>query len=143
MKQLLALSLFLVACGSTAPKTESPSKLSPGDSLVAQIELGTKLYVENCASCHGNSGEGLEDAPPVVGENAFPLEPREGAKRDVQFHTAADVFAWATVHMPGDAPGSLTTDEYLAIFAFDLKANGVELSAPLDGPTAAAIVLHP
>ena len=45
--------------------------------------------------------------------------------------------------MPGDAPGSLTTDEYLAIFAFDLTANGITLDKPLDGPAAQAIVLHP
>ena len=53
------------------------------------------------------------------------------------------MFAWTTERMPGDAPGTLETDEYLAIFAFDLTANGVKLSAPLDGPAAAAIVLHP
>ena len=79
----------------------------------------------------------------MVGAEAFPLDPRPGAKRDVQFHTAADIFAWTTKHMPADAPGTLSTDEYLAIFAFDLTANKVELEAPLDGPTAQAIVLHP
>jgi hypothetical protein len=79
----------------------------------------------------------------VVGNAAFPQRPRSGAKRDVEFHTAADVFAWTTQHMPGDAPGSLTTDQYLAVFAFDLTANGVTLDKPLDGPAAQAIVLHP
>ncbi len=36
-----------------------------------------------------------------------------------------------------------TTDQYLAVFAFDLSANGVKLDHPLDGPTAQQIVLHP
>jgi hypothetical protein len=45
--------------------------------------------------------------------------------------------------MPGDKPGSLSADQMLAIFAFDLTANGVKLSAPLDGAAAQAIVLHP
>ncbi len=108
-----------------------------------QIETGKQLYIEHCASCHGNGGQGSDTAPPVVGSDAFPLNPRPGAKRDVQFHTAADVFGWAIKHMPGDAPGTLKTEEYLAIFAFDLTANGVKLTAPLDGPAAAAIVLHP
>ena len=83
------------------------------------------------------------NAQPVVGKEAFPEKPRPGAKRDVDFHTAADVFAWASKNMPAKAPGSLTTDEYLAIFAFDLTANGVKLDKPLDGPAAQAIVLHP
>ena len=60
-----------------------------------------------------------------------------------EFRTAADVFAWASKHMPGDAPGSLSTDQYLAIFAFDLTANGVKLEAPLDAAKAQATVLHP
>ena len=39
--------------------------------------------------------------------------------------------------------GTLTTEQYLAIFAFDLTANGIKLDKPLDGPAAQAIVLHP
>jgi hypothetical protein len=53
------------------------------------------------------------------------------------------VFAWTVKHMPDDAPGSLATDQYLAIFAFDLTANGIKLDKPLDGPAAQAVVLHP
>jgi cytochrome c5 len=145
MKYQLASLLFLAACGgSSATKpTTTTTTATGGTTITAQIETGTQLYGANCASCHGDGGQGTDKAPPVVGKDAFPLEPRAGAKRDVQFHTAADVFAWTTKHMPGDAPGTLSTDEYLAIFAFDLTANGVKLEAPLDGAAAAAIVLHP
>jgi cytochrome c len=109
----------------------------------AQIEQGKQLYVNKCSKCHGDAGQGSAKAPPVVGTEAFPQHPREGAKRDVEFHTAADVFAWTSTHMPGNAPGSLSTDEYLAIFAFDLTANGIKLDRPLDAAAAQAIVLHP
>jgi hypothetical protein len=44
--------------------------------------------------------------------------------------------------MPGNAPGSLADDEYVAILAFDLKANGVNLEKPLDGDVAATLNLH-
>ena len=112
--------------------------------VTAQIDQGKQLYVDKCAKCHGDAGQGVPDkGPPVVGPEAFPEKPRPNAKRDVDFHTAADVFAWTSKHMPGNAPGSLTTDQYLAIFAFDLTANGVKLEKPLDGPAAQAIVLHP
>lgn len=142
-------ALILVACSSSSkpepasPATPAAQPAASADLVAAQIEQGKQLYVEKCAKCHGDAGEGTKDGPPVVGNDAFPLDPRPGAKRDVQFHTAADVFAWATKTMPGDDPASLTTEQYLAIFAFDLTANGVKLAAPLDGAAAQAIVLHP
>jgi cytochrome c len=136
------LFAFVAACGgksTTASTTPAPE----ADPLAAQIEHGKALYTEKCAGCHGAAGEGTDKGPPVVGPEAFPLDPRPGAQRTSQFHTAADVFAFATEHMPADDPGSLAQDEYLAIFAFDLTANGVKLDKPLDGAAAAAIVLHP
>jgi mono/diheme cytochrome c family protein len=133
-KVLLSLGLVgaLAATALTAP-----------DPVATQIEQGKKLYTDNCSKCHGAAGQGTKDAPPVVGKDAFPLDPRPKAKRDVKFHTAADVFAWASKNMPAKKPGTLTTDQYLAIFAFDLTANGVKLDKPLDGAAAAKIVLHP
>lgn len=136
--------LTLVACAgsTTAPQATSPTS-STATVTASQVENGKNLYIQYCAHCHGNAGQGSETAPAVVGSDAFPLAPRPGAKRDVQFLTAADVFAWTIKHMPGDAPGSLSTDQYLAIFAFDLTANGIKLDGPLDGAQAAKIVLHP
>lgn len=137
----LSLVLLIAACHSSSP---TPTTTPPaGNAAFAQIAEGKQLYVANCMSCHGDAGQGTKDGPPVVGKEAFPLEPRAGAKRDVKFHTAADVFAWATKHMPANNPASLTTEQYLAIFAFDLTANGIKLDKPLDGAAAAAIVLHP
>lgn len=132
----------LTACGDKSPAPAAPSD-NPADRVAAQIEQGKQLYVDKCAECHGDAGQGSDQAPPVVGPEAFPLHPREGAKRTADFHTAADVFAFASTQMPPDAPGSLTTDQYLAIFAFDLTANGVKLTVPLDAAAAQAIVLHP
>jgi len=134
-------AVFLAACHRTEPGPQSPAPA--GTPVTAQIEQGKQLYVASCAKCHGDAGQGTDKAPPVVGKQAFPQHARAGAKRDAEFHTAADVFAWTTKHMPGDAPGSLATDQYLAIFAFDLTANGITLDKPLDGAAAQAIVLHP
>jgi cytochrome c len=150
MYRLLLVSAALTALVACSKKNEPDAK-SPADmtaaadpAVTAQIEQGKALYVDRCAKCHGDGGQGIPDkGPPVVGKDAFPQKPRPGAKRDVEFRTAADVFAWATKTMPGDAPGTLTTEEYLAIFAFDLTANGIKLEKPLDGPAAQAIVLHP
>ncbi len=150
---LLSLPLVLFACSHSS--TSAPAPATPaapgaetapaasGDPVAAQVEQGKQLYGAYCAKCHGDAGQGTKDAPAVVGEGVFPQKPREGSKRTVEFHTAADVFAWTSKTMPGDKPGSLSADQLLAIFAFDLTANGVTLSAPLDGAAAQAIVLHP
>ena len=46
--------------------------------------------------------------------------------------------------MPPKQPGSLSDDEYAAILAFDLKANGVDMTGKhVDTGTAASFVLHP
>lgn len=128
-----ALSL-ITAVAFTAPPTTAQQ----------QIDAGKKLYTDTCSSCHGAAGQGVANkGPAVVGKDAFPLDPRKGQKRNVKFHTAADVFAWASKNMPAKAPGSVGTDDMLAIFAFDLTANGIKLDKPLDGDAAAKIVLHP
>lgn len=134
VSSLLSIGLF-AATGLSAPDVKLTA--------ATQIEQGKKLYTEQCSKCHGAAGQGTKDAPPVVGKEAFPLDPRPKAKRDTKFHTAADVFAWASKHMPAKKPGTLTTEQYLAIFAFDLDANGVKLDKPLDGAAAGKIVLHP
>lgn len=150
MNRIPALTLFSLllaaGCGSSSSQPTTPTPpTAPSDdgTATAQIEQGKQLYVAKCAKCHGDAGQGTDKGPRVVGKDAFPLKPRAGAKRNVDFHTAADVFGWAIKNMPGDAPATLSTDEYLAIFAFDLTANGIKLEKPLDGAAAQAIVLHP
>lgn len=98
-----------------------------------QVALGGQLYGEHCAGCHGASGEGGDRAPRVVGiaEGALPLDPRAGSHRTTQFRTVADVATFVVATMPPRAPGSLSADQYWAILAFDLHANGIDLDQPL------------
>jgi cytochrome c len=110
----------------------------------AQVKEGQKLYEKHCSSCHGDNGEGGKKAPPVVGKAALPLEPPAGAKvRKTQFHTAADVANFVVKNMPAKKPGSLKAEEYWAILAFDLHANGVDVKEKVDPTSAAKVVLHP
>jgi cytochrome c len=109
-----------------------------------QVAAGATLYAANCAKCHGPLGKGTSKAPPVVGDNALPLEPPSGAKlRKTQFHTAKDVLDFIRVNMPLGKPGSLSEDEYASILAFDLKANGIDLRHErVNEATASSFVLH-
>ena len=131
MKKLLPMIVLIAACGS------SPTPLEQ------QIERGITAYTSNCAGCHGANGEGTNLGPPVVGQGVFPRQPRAGAVRNIEFVTALDVYVWAKANMPADAPGTMSDETLLAIFAFDLDANGVKLEKPLDGDMASKIVLNP
>lgn len=140
--------LAVAACGSPSePAAQSPKAASsPADGaagFAAQVERGGALYAASCASCHGDAGQGSDSAPAVVGDGVLPLDPPAGAKhRNVQFRTALDVFSWVRKTMPADDPGSLSDADYVAILAFDLKANGVTLDAPLDAEIAKGLVLN-
>lgn len=127
----------LVACGG-GNEANAPH---PTD----QVAWGQELYGKHCAGCHGDQGQGGSHGPAVVGKTALPLDPPATAKhRTTQFHTAADVFAFVKATMPANHPGSLTDEQYAAILAFDLKANGVDLAGKqVDATTASSFVLHP
>jgi polar amino acid transport system substrate-binding protein len=150
LRAILVISLAsfgVTGCASHAAPAGTTPSAAGGDgteiSFADQVERGAKIYGDKCASCHGAQGQGGEKAPPLVGAEALPLAPRAGAKRDVEFHTAADVFGWVKVHMPGDAPGSLSDEEYVDVLAFDLKANGVDLApGHLDAERAQTLKLH-
>ncbi|HZO14521.1 MAG TPA: cytochrome c [Polyangiaceae bacterium] len=107
---------------------ETPEPAGPS-AFEQQATEGAGLYKEHCASCHGASGEGVK-APKVVGlkEGALPLDPPKTAKmRKTKFKTVADIADFVVKNMPPKKAGSLTNDQYLAILAFDLKANGIDL----------------
>jgi mono/diheme cytochrome c family protein len=135
---MCAATALAAACGGTA---RAPS--GPPATPEEQVARGQKEYTEHCAKCHGAAGEGTDKGPPVVGPSALPAEPRPGQKRKVTFRTALDVAQFVKKAMPGDDPGSLSDDEYFAILAFDLKANGIDVSGKkIDAASAETIVLH-
>jgi cytochrome c len=154
----LPLVVLLAACGasqsadtSPAPAAEpaaaapaaEPAAPATSNEAAEAAERGAALYGEKCATCHGDAGQGAAKAPPVVGKDALPLEPRSGSKRGVQFKTALDVARYVKAKMPADDPGSLSDEDARAIVAFDLKANGVDLAGKdLSDATLAAIALH-
>lgn len=129
---------------SSSTSAGSMSAASPTDDGETQAARGAKLFAANCASCHGDQGQGKESTPPVVGKDALPLDPRPTQKyRKNQFHTAADVADFVVHNMPPKNPGSLPESDYWDILAFDLKANGVAVAGKhIDAKTAATIQLH-
>lgn len=136
-----SLACLLFACG--ASRTAESAASPPPATFAEQVSLGQALYGEQCAGCHGSKGEG-GGAPRLVGmaDGALPLDPPASAKvRKGQFRTAADVAEFVVHEMPPGKAGSLTAEQYYAILAFDLHANGVKLDSKLDATAAAALTL--
>jgi mono/diheme cytochrome c family protein len=122
---LIGLSFAIAACATSSGSMKTPATFSE------QVSHGQMLFAENCAKCHGDSGQGTKDAPRLVGlrEGALPLDPPASRKvRKTRFVTVGDVAEFAMHNMPPKKAGTLTPEEYLAIIAFDLKANGIDLS---------------
>ncbi|HYQ02278.1 MAG TPA: c-type cytochrome [Polyangiaceae bacterium] len=134
-------SLALVtACGSDSDGNK-PTETT-ATTFEQQVSSGATEYGEHCAKCHGSSGEGTAQGPAVVGPTALPLDPPSGAMvRKTRFVTVADVAQFVVKNMPGDAPTTLSTEEYYSILAFDLHANGIDLDKKLDGTVAASLVI--
>jgi mono/diheme cytochrome c family protein len=136
--RITCLVALLAAC-------HSASNASPRTLAEAQIERGSRLFAANCAKCHGDGGEGTDDAPPVVGKDALPLQPRPDQKlRSASFHTAKDVATFVRTEMPPKANlrAKLSSTDYWSIVAFVLNANGVEFHAPVGADNASSFVLH-
>jgi mono/diheme cytochrome c family protein len=130
------LFVLAAACGGNAGYgDQTPDASTPAPkTFAAQVALGAQAYGEYCAKCHGASGQGTDTGPRLVGldQGALPLDPPADRKvRTEKFVTVADVANFAVANMPADKPGSLSTEEYLAVLAFDLKANGITLDQPL------------
>jgi cytochrome c len=132
---------FVLGCGGGTMDGSDAATVTPFEE---QVEWGAMLFGEHCARCHGDGGEGTTLGPRLVGLDmgALPENPPPGAMvRDTAFVTVGDVATFAATNMPGDAPGSLELEEYLAILAFDLFANGIVLEDELTLEVAAGLTI--
>lgn len=101
-----------------------------------QAETGSVVYAERCASCHGDTLDDGEVAPPLKGV-AF-RERWRAETPDVLFNLTADT-------MPQDQPGVLGDASYAAVLAFMYRENGSTAGAdPLpDDPDVLAGLTPP
>jgi mono/diheme cytochrome c family protein len=132
--------LFGGGC-ATSPPPATPTTPGPA-SFTEQVSAGQKLYGANCASCHGDSGEGTDKGPRLVGldKGALPLDPPpERQLRKTKFETVGDVATFVVGNMPPKKAGTLSSIEYWSILAFDLHANGIDLPAPLTPEVASTL----
>ena len=93
---------------------------------------GQSIYAQQCASCHGDRGEGklplypaLVGRIPVAEGFQFGKDPRLPKTIGNYWPYATTVFDYVRRAMPLNAPGSLTNDQVYAVTAYLLSANEI------------------
>ena len=81
----------------------------------AQSVRGQQQYGEHCARCHSDDLLGNQEAPALVGG---------GFMGRFDGSTADDMVQTIRRTMPQEAPNSLSTEAYVDMLTFILKANG-------------------
>jgi len=95
--------------------------MPPGSGHAA---LGRAIYVERCASCHGDTGEDAKYSRLVGGHGS--LTTTEPIRTVGSFWQSAPTL-WSYIRraQPFDEPGSLTADQVYAVTAYLLHLNGI------------------
>jgi S-disulfanyl-L-cysteine oxidoreductase SoxD len=93
---------------------------------------GQVIYAQQCASCHGERGEGKPPLyPRLVGRDSiaegfrFAQDERLPKTIGNYWPFATTVFDYVRRAMPLNAPGSLTNDQVYAVTAYLLSANQI------------------
>ena len=124
---LLGLALWVGAPehGERIVAQSSPTPLS---FTTAQADAGQVAYVEHCATCHGDSMDDGEFAPPLKGADF---------REQWRSQSPEALYTLTRSTMPQDRPGALTDETYVSLVAYILQENG---SAPgtLELPADAA-----
>ncbi|WP_315736276.1 cytochrome c [Bradyrhizobium sp. SZCCHNR1093] len=96
--------------------------LPVGKGTVAQ---GEKLFMDNCASCHGEFGEGAGRWPVLAGGKGSLTSDNPVKTVGSYWPYASTLFDYVRHAMPFGSPQSLKVDEYYALVAYVLYLNDV------------------
>jgi cytochrome c553 len=131
-----------------------------------QAGQGATVFANECASCHGQRGEGLANAGAILGPGALPEYPRTsgvgdptvtdpqliqiqaqsrpaGAAWRDPFRNAQDLYTFTTTHLPKSHASGLKDGDYWAVVGFLLAAQGASLPQGGIGPANAASIPIP
>jgi mono/diheme cytochrome c family protein len=128
---------------------------------------GATVFTNECASCHGQRGEGLASAPAIMGPGTLPEYPHDtggvgdptitdpqliqiqaqtrpaGAAWRDPFRNAQDLYTFTTTHVPKGRVAALKEADYWAVVSFLLAVQGVTPPAGGIGPANAASIPIP
>lgn len=97
-----------------AVSAQAASSTRDGAYTVEQAQQGKVLYQKQCATCHGETLEGIGKNPPLAGDVFLDKWTDQ---------TLADLFMKVNTTMPASAPGTMTPDETSQVLAYILSMN--------------------
>lgn len=121
MRSALLLSLFILAsCAKqqdNAGQQTQPANTTANDGIFneEQVELGSRIYANQCAGCHGRDLTGSEGGTALVGDRF--VSKWSALSLDTLFTLTKNT-------MPKTNPKSLDDRSYASLVAFILDANG-------------------
>jgi cytochrome c len=163
-RAIALLGALITACTATQfGATEA--NLARGRTITTR---GADLFTKECAECHGDRGEGLAQAPAVLGPGALPVFPRDSAAtgslaindpeqlrirqqtrpagapwRD-PFRTAPDLFEFLKTHPAKKRAEWVAPDDYWALVTFMLAAHGSAVPAGgINADNASSVTIQP
>jgi hypothetical protein len=123
-------SLYGVGRPATAEEIQSRaiSIARDGTGLPAghgTAEEGRTIYTANCASCHGDRGQGAGDYPQLVGGVGSLKSNQPILTVGSYWPYATTIWDYTRRAMPYQRPGTLTPNETYALTAYVLHLNGI------------------
>ena len=115
------LTLFLpvtiaafLASGLSLSAQETATSVWDGVYTEEQAQRGDLVYTKSCAECHGPALEGIDDSPPLSGDDFL---------WDWNELSVGDLFERIRVSMPDGKENSVTKQEKADVLAFVLQKN--------------------
>lgn len=96
-----------------------------------QVAAGQDVYAAECASCHGEQGEG-GTGPVLIG----------GSRRIASYGDTDRLYDYVSRTMPFDDAGSLSEEQYWEVIAYLLEANELLPADVVLGPDTETITLE-
>jgi S-disulfanyl-L-cysteine oxidoreductase SoxD len=121
--------LLLLLAGSTAGCGGDDS--GTAQSQDEQVAAGRDVYVDECAKCHGEQGEG-GTGPLLIG----------GSRRIASYGDTDRLYDYVSRTMPFDDAGSLSEQQYWDSIAYLLDANELLPADVVLGPDSETITLE-
>jgi Cytochrome c len=159
------VALVALALGSCIRQEERAPAFAPEATAPQDPQArGTNVFSARCARCHGETGQGTDDVPVVLGTRALPefargdsvasrFMPRDPQRLEIQqqshsrggslrgpFRTAQDLYDYVSVHKVSQR-GDLKPDEIWALVALMITAQGSTVPAEGIGPVNAVSTL--
>ena len=114
---VVVLAGLLISGGSYAAATAAVSETVKSTADQTTIDSGKKLFLANCASCHGKNAEGTANAPTLIGVGAASVDFQVGSGR-----------------MPAQASGPQMVDKAPQFKQEDIDALAAYVASLAPGP---------